>query len=120
MSRLPRVVSPVTTLFTRDGIDVALVSVELWPEHLVVRLAVVPPESAVDFEAAERLLGGLQVEVEDDAGTAYRPRSAAIGGTGSEWHGDWFFAAEAPESVRRLTLRVAPPAGEAATVVLRL
>jgi hypothetical protein len=139
--RLPRVVSPVTTLFTRDGIEVALVSVELWPQHLVVRLAAIPNEITADRqrryemelerwgEAASgdppeqpgtRLLAALRLAVEDDVGTAYAPRSSNTGGTGSEWHGDWFFAAEVPESVGRLTIRVAVTDGKAATVDLDL
>lgn len=148
MPRLPRVVSPITTLFTLDGIDIALISVELWPQHLAVRLAALPNEITddqqrrheVDFERwgktrveagkaaagdppeqpGTRLLAPLQIAVEDDAGTIYTPRGGNTGGSGSEWHGDWFFAADVPQSVRRLTVRVSPPDGEAATVALDL
>jgi hypothetical protein len=135
--RLPRVISPVATLFTRDGIDVLLVSLELWPQHVVVRLAGLPNEITDDQERryelefehwgrtvpgnppeqpGTRLLGPLRVTVDDDARTTYTPRSAATGGSGSEWHGDWFFAAAVPETVRRLTVRVDTPNGEAAAV----
>jgi hypothetical protein len=39
MPSLPQVVSPIRTLFARDGIQIALICVELWPNRLVVRLA---------------------------------------------------------------------------------
>jgi hypothetical protein len=115
--RLPRVISPITTLFTHDGIDVVLVSVELWPEHLVVRLAT-SGHRAEQF--GSDLLTPLRVMVDDDARSTYAPRSSNIGGTGSEWHGDWFFAGGVPESVRCLTVRVSPPDGEAASTDLPL
>jgi len=115
--RFPRVVSPVTPLFRRDGIDVLLVSVELWPQQLVVRLA-------ASVELAERLgsdlLAGLEVAVDDDLGTTYTPRTSNTGGTGSEWHGDWFFAAAVPDPVTRLRVRVASSYGEAATADVEL
>jgi hypothetical protein len=108
------VISPIRTLFTRDGIDVLLVSVELWPQHLVVRLATSGDRAE---QLGDDLLAPLEVTVEDDVGTTYTARSAAIGGTGSEWHSDWFFAAAAvPDAVARLRVRVASPYGEAATV----
>ena len=113
MPRFPRVVSPIATLFTRFGIDVVLVSIEVWPEHLVVRFA-------ASGDRAEKLgsdlLSPLEVAVEDDAGNTYSPRSSNTGGSGSEWHGDWFFAAAVPDSVRRLTVRVEAPYGKAAAV----
>lgn len=118
MPGFPRVVSPIRTLFTRDGIDVLLVSVELWPQHLVVRLAASGDHAE---QLAEALLAPLDVTVEDDVGTTYMPRSSAAGGTGSEWHGDWFFAAAVvPDAVRRLRVRVDPPYCEAVSVDVEL
>ena len=117
MPRLPRVISPVATLFTRDGIDIILVSVEVWPQHLVVRLAASGDRAE---QLGSDLLAPLEVTVEDDVGTTYVARSSAIGGTGSEWHGDWFFAAAVPDSVARLRVRVDSPYGEAATVDVEL
>ena len=117
MTRFPRVVSPIATLFTRDGIDVLLVSVELWPEHVVVRLAASGDRAE---ELGSDLLAAVRVTVEDDARTAYTPRSSQTGGTGSEWHGDWFFAAAVSARVRRLAVRIDPPYGEAATVDVAL
>jgi hypothetical protein len=146
VSRLPRVISPIKTLFSRDEIEVVLISVEVWPHQVVLRLAGVPNEVTseqlrqheIEFEQwgrtlAEsgrviagdppeqpgvRLLQPLEIGVEDDLGTTYAPRSSAIGGSGREWHGDWFFAADVPASLRRLTLRVRSPQGEAASVSL--
>jgi hypothetical protein len=115
--RFPRVVSPIATLFTRDGIDVLLVSVEVWPEHVVVRFAA---SGGRADELGSDLLAPLELTLEDDVGTVYRARSSNIGGTGSEWHGDWFFAGGVPESVRCLTVRVSPPDGEAASTDLPL
>jgi hypothetical protein len=40
----PRVVSSVRTLFTRDGVEIALITVEVWPNRPVVRLAALPSE----------------------------------------------------------------------------
>ena len=117
MPRLPRVISTIATLFTRDGIDVLLVSVELWPEHLVVRLAASGGRAE---QLASDLLAPLRISVEDDVRTRYAPRSASIGGSGSEWHGDWFFAGHAPEFARHLTVRVAAAPGETVTVELDL
>jgi hypothetical protein len=115
--RFPRVVSPIATLFTRDGIDVLLVSIEVWPEHLVVRLAASGDHAE---ELGSDLLAPVEVAVEDDAGNTHSPRSSNMGGSGSEWHGDWFFAAAVPDSVRGLTVRVDAPYGEATTVDVEL
>ena len=109
--------SPVTPLFRRDGIDVLLVSVELWPQHLVVRLAA---SGELAEQLGSDLLAPLEVTVEDDLGTTYTPRSSNTGGTGSEWHGDWFFAAAVPNSVARLRVRVASSYGEVAAVDVEL
>jgi hypothetical protein len=62
------------------------------------------------------LLGDLRIAAEDDAGTIYTPRSGATGGSGSEWHGDWFFTADVPNSVERLTVQVTTPEGESTNV----
>ena len=148
MSELPRVISPVEPLFRRDGIDIALISVELWPSRVVVRLAALPSETTdreqrrheAEFEQwgkrlveagkdaagdppeqpGTRLLGSLQIAVEDDAGRTYTFRSGNTGGSGSEWHGDWFFTVDAPPAAGRLTARVTAPEGDAATVAFDL
>jgi hypothetical protein len=108
VATLPRVVSPIQRLFVRDGIEIALISVELWPNHLVVRLAALPGE-VFDERLRQhgdapgghgtRVLLDLEIAVDDDAGTIYTPRSRNTGGSGSEWHGDWFFAADVPDAV---------------------
>jgi hypothetical protein len=147
VGRLPSVVSPIQPLFRRGGIEIALISVELWPDRLVVRLAGLPGKmtygQGLQYEAeleqwgarlasareaagdlpeqpGTRLLSTLQIMVEDEAGTTYVLRSFNTGGTGSEWHGDWFFSGNVPDTVNRLTVQVSAPEGEAATVVLDL
>ena len=117
MPRFPQVVSPIATLFTRDGIDVLLVSVEVWPDRVVVRLAAAGDRAE---QLGSDLLAPLELAVEDDVGTTYTARSSNAGGSGSEWHGDWFFAAAVPHSVTRLTVRVDAPYGEAAPVDVEL
>ncbi len=117
VSRLPRVISPVRPLFLRNRVEVALISVEVWPTHLIVRLAALPGEIAgeqqrtyeAEFEQwgnrlhagdqaaggppdppdppGTRLLAPLEIVVEDDAGTIFTPRSSNTAGTGREWHG---------------------------------
>jgi hypothetical protein len=144
VASLPRVVSPIRPLFERDGIEIALISVELWPSRLVVRLAALPGERTdreqrrhgAEFEAwgkrlvaegraaagdppedpGTRLLARLRITVDDGAGRTYTPRSGHTGGSGSEWHGDWFFTVDARPGDGRLTIRVATPEGEAASV----
>jgi hypothetical protein len=144
VSRLPRVISPIRPLFLRDGIEVALVSIELWPNHLVVRLAALPNHvtdsrqrqheaeleqwgdrlhavgSRPPGEPGARLLSPLSVVVEDDTGTTYTPRSSSAGGTGSEWHGDWYFVADVPPTIERLTVRVTSPEGATTSVPVDL
>jgi hypothetical protein len=145
---LPHVISPIETLFGRGGIDTALISVEFWPTRLVVRLAALENRlteaqdraygvaleqwgrvrvasgtvAAGDppVQPGTRLLAPLGVAVEDDVGTVYTIRGSATAGTGSEWRGDWFFAADVPPSISRLRVRVDSPDNEHATVELDL
>jgi hypothetical protein len=92
---LPLVVSPLRTVLTRDGVEVVLVSVEVWPDEVVVRARGLPSErtAALEREYSEALHGWhrqrgdpeatprqpaerileLDVSVADDAGTPYLP-----------------------------------------------
>src|SRR4051794_27787764 len=97
--RLPRVVSPLVRLGEREGVELVLVSVEVWQDEVAVRMRGLPSSETAELEAAyfdaleawhregahkesapvqpaERLLR-FDVFITDDAGTAYAPRSAA-------------------------------------------
>lgn len=127
--RRPQVISPLERLFEREGVEIVLVAVELWADEVVVRLKALPSartqQLEQDFEAAleewgRRRAGSgepppgqpadrifdVEIELSDDAGTGYRPRSSARGGTGSLFHADWFFAPGAPEEATVLAVRV--------------
>jgi hypothetical protein len=56
------VISPITPLLQRDGFDIALISVELWPSETIVRLAALVDDPA----AEESALGGAVDQWVDD------------------------------------------------------
>src|SRR5689334_23737110 len=93
MATLPRVISPLAPLGERGGVELVLVSVEAWPDEVVVRMRGLPNDVttrlAADFgeslEAWHRAGGEgtppqqpaewvfpLDVELKDDVGTAMR------------------------------------------------
>src|SRR3954453_12400304 len=103
------------------GITLVVTSVELWVDVVIVRIGGLPSEESdrriVAAEAARREgspgsadapptpwddFQGLEIAVRDDAGTAYRPRGGAVGGTGTEWRMEWRFAPAPPEEARTL------------------
>lgn len=126
VGREPRVISPIETLFQRQGVSVALVSVEFWDEETIVRLAALPenPRAAdrefhasLDRWAAEGRQGSppdepgeaildVRVSLTDDAGTKYPLRSSAVGGTGRLFRGDWYFIAGVPENAQSIVVDV--------------
>jgi hypothetical protein len=130
MSSLPRVVSPVRTLLERDGLELALVSVELWPDEVVVRLAGMPSARTAPLEAefetaheewGRRRAGGadepppaqpaervfdLDVGLDDGSGTRYRGISSERGGTGTMFRAAWTFAPGVPQESSSLVVQV--------------
>src|SRR5690242_1834203 len=129
MAELPKVVSPLATVGQREGVELVLVSVEAWPDEVVVRMrgraSPLTRRMETDFDAAlgtwhrqgregrppeepaERIFPpDLDVRVTDDLGTAYKLRASARGGTGTEFHANWTFLPGPPDRAGRLTVRV--------------
>ena len=129
MADLPKVVSPLATVGEREGVELILVSVEAWPDEVVVRMrgrtSPLTRRMEADFDAAleawhrkgseghppdqpgERVFAtDLDVHVTDEFGTAYKLRASARGGTGTEFHANWTFVPGPPDRARRLTVRV--------------
>src|SRR3954447_7654865 len=96
-----------------------LVSVEAWPDEIVIRMRGRPSSLTQrledDFETAleawhhegregqipedpgARILG-FDLDVTDDVATDYKLRSAARGGTGTMFRADWTFVPGPPDS----------------------
>jgi hypothetical protein len=131
------VVSPLRVVLTRDGIDLVLVSVEVWPDEIVLRMRGLPSNLTARLEngfhnalaawsdkgragsppqqPAERIFD-FDVRVSDDVGTAYVPRSASRGGSGTMFRAEWTFTPGPPDAVESLTVQIA--AAEAVRVDL--
>jgi hypothetical protein len=127
MPNLPKVVSPLASVGEREGVELILVSVEAWPDEVVVRMRGRPSPLTQRMEddfgealetwhregrevrppdqPAERILG-FDLHVTDDLGTGYEVRSSARGGSGTMFHADWTFAPGPPDAARRLTVRI--------------
>jgi hypothetical protein len=126
--RLEAVLAPARALADVDGFTLLLVSVELWTNGPVLRLAGLRNASTDTLDAAheaamarwaaarardvgadppelpgERLMR-LPLALADDAGTTYAPGSRSGGGTGSEWRAEWRFAPAVPAAATRLTV----------------
>lgn len=120
-------------LYVRDGVEVALITVELWSRGVIVRLAGLPSElterleraygDAVDEwgrarrdgrphddrppeQPAQRLFD-VEVTLSDDLATSYESRFHSRGGSGRLMRADWAFEPGPPDSVSRLTIGVA-------------
>lgn len=133
MEGAPRVAAPVRPLATLDGITMLLVTVEAWPDSVVIRVAGLPNErmaaieaeyqQAIEAWAAARsektgpsrpprepgaaALGRLGLTIRDDLGTPYRVAAGSAGGTGTEWRGEWVFRPGPPENVTELIVEAA-------------
>jgi hypothetical protein len=103
------------------GITLVVTSVEIWVDVVIVRIGGLPSEESdrriAAAEAARREwthtsgaepptpwddFRGLEIAVRDDAGTRYRNRGGAVGGTGTEWGMEWRFAPAPPEEAATL------------------
>jgi hypothetical protein len=123
---LPLVVSPLRTVLEREGVEVVLVSVEAWPDEVVVRARGLPSgrTAALEREFGEALEGwhrqgrnreavpaqpadrifDVEVSVADDAGTVYSPTASARGGSGTMFRADWVFVPGPPAAARSLVV----------------
>lgn len=126
---LPLVVSPLRKVMQRDGVEVMLVSVEVWSDEVVVRARGLPSQltSALDREfhndldrwheqradpqalpqqPAERIFD-INVSVVDDVDTAYELKSSSRGGSGTMFRAEWSFLPGPPVTARWLSVRTA-------------
>ena len=130
--RLPHVVSPIAQLFEREGVQIVLVSVELWADGVVLRFGSLPSDLTARLEAdwdeafeewATKRVAGIaperapqtaseallqfEPELTDDVGTAYERRSGQLGGgiNGRAIRGEWFFEPRVPDRASELRIR---------------
>jgi hypothetical protein len=115
-------------VFEREGVEVVLVSVEAWPDEVVVRTRGLPSartsalqrgfdealegwhrrgrdRNAVPAQPAEGIFD-VEVSVTDDAGTMYSPTASARGGGGTMFRADWVFVPGPPPAAHSLVVRV--------------
>lgn len=131
MEGLPRVFVVMAALGVVEGVSVFVVSVELWPGQLAVRVAARQSEVTERLDAADaeqmaswtqlarlarmdqrplpqspdaRLLGRAVPRVKDDQGATYELRSGQVGGSTTRWRAEWLYSPE-------------PQAGTAALIV---
>jgi hypothetical protein len=134
---LPLVVSPLRRVLERHGVEVVLVSIEVWPDDVMVRARGLPSERTAaledefsdalersnrqggDRDAAPRqpaeLIYDVAVSVADDAGTAYSLTTSAQGGSGTIFRAEWSFAPGPPQAAQSLVVRID---GSATTIEL--
>jgi hypothetical protein len=120
----PLVISPLRSVLVRDGVELVLVSIEVWSDEVVVRVRGLPSEltAALEREFGEALerwdrqgrdkdalpaqpferIFDVDVSVGDDVGTVYRPTAAARGGSDRMFRAEWFFAPGPPELAQSL------------------
>jgi len=122
-------------------VDIALVSVELWPRQTVVRLAALVDDPVGEEDAFARSLdtwaaGGrrdpfpeepgerfyreVTLSLSDDLGSEYRWKSSAVGGTGRLFRGEWYFGRGVPENATRLLVEARQASGESGAYELSL
>jgi hypothetical protein len=104
-----------------------LVSVEAWPDEIVVRMRGLPSEvtARLDAEFHEALeawhregrtsgvpqqpadeMFDFDITVSDDVGTVYAVQQAARGGTSRMFRAEWTFQPGPPDSASRLAVNV--------------
>lgn len=127
LNGLPDVHVVGAPLGTVDGVTVAIVTAEVWYDHLAIRIAPVvdrPLESALSTwsrEVAERraqthlqqrdeppphpvesILQRVLVDVTDSEGNLYRRISGLVGGTDTELRAEWHYHPVPGRTVRTL------------------
>lgn len=124
-------------LYARDGVEVALIGLEVWSGGVIVRLAGLPSEQSERLEhtydheleawgrtgregsppkqPAERLFD-VGLALSDDVATSYALRFSSLGGSGSLLRAESTFEPRPPESASRLTLAVTGEGGDDVSV----
>jgi hypothetical protein len=139
--RALEVFCPMEMLYSHDGVDVALVSVEVWSAGVILRLAGLPNErtDALDRRYQETLeawartgrkgsppnqpgedLFDVDLGLSDVSGTSYVLQTASKGGSGRMFRAEWSFEPGPPESSSQLTVRLSREGHEIASVDLSL
>jgi hypothetical protein len=120
-------------LYVRDGVEVALITVEVWSRGVIVRLVALPSElterieqsyfDAVDEWGRTRREGrprddrppddpgqrlfDVELTLGDDLGTSYESQARSYGGSLERLRANWAFEPGPPDSVANLTVAVA-------------
>src|SRR3954452_8136468 len=102
MAALPQVVNPLRPLGLRDGVELVLVSVEAWPDELMVRLRGFPSATTARLEAEHEQALGAWHDAGADGAPPYQPAERI------------FPEVSISDNVERRTRSVHLPAGEAA------
>jgi lactoylglutathione lyase len=105
----PRVLTPAVPLTEKDGRIIYVITVELWRNEVLVRLAGVPAwrddgEPEIGSATGEDFLLDLQLGLSDDLGTVYEPDQSMANGSGYEWRSDWHLRPGVPAGAKRLTV----------------
>jgi hypothetical protein len=138
--RLPIVACPLVTVLEREGVEVVLVSVEAWPDEVVVRMRGLPTELTArldtEFHAAleawhregqiadaprqpaERIFD-VEISISDDLGTTYAPSSSSRGGSARMFRADWVFRPGPPEGADSLSVHAGGAEGLSTRIDLR-
>jgi hypothetical protein len=127
MNELIAVHAPAARIAEVDGLELMLLSVEMWTASVIIHLAAtetpltdrLTAEQKAELERWARdphrtdlpempgaLLGRLELTVADDVGTRYQPSSSHAGGNGTEWRALWRFEPGVPEAATRLTVAI--------------
>jgi hypothetical protein len=136
MIRLPWVTSSGALMAKVGDIDVHLLTVESWGEHVIVRLVAASTDATRAEMAAEeaeltawlqrhragspeeppsspgsRIADALHVRVDDEAGTEYCLRVKTGGGSGTELLSEWIFDPALPSNASTVSITVTSPDG---------
>lgn len=131
MPGIPRAFASGARVAGVDGTDVHLLTVESWGDHVAVRLVgaatertrqlIAEHETAMNEWAArrgagadkrpppwpaEQLYAPFNLRLDDGTGTRFRLASRRVGGTGTEFLGEWIFEPGVATNAERLILTV--------------
>ncbi len=125
---LVTVLAPASRLAEVEGVEVLLVSVEIWKRGIVVHLAGLESEltdrllrehqalmarfGGIDPTPTEvpeppyAVLGRMPLTIADDVDTVYLPSSSSSGGGETTWRTEWHFEPGVPEGASRLDVAI--------------